>query len=148
MTSTSTILKRLNEGFYESFSSKEKESYNISKLIRLMADYGYLEHMRINGDKNGADIIFYRSMDCAVLKVQLKGRLTFKKSYQCKELFVAYPVHKNNKISWYIYDHDNLLNYVLRETDISNTSSWAVKGSYSWPSAPSHILSQITKLGE
>ena len=146
MTLTSTTLKRLNEGFYESFSSKEKESYNISKLISLMSDYGYLEHMRINGDKNGADIIFYRSSDCAILKVQLKGRLTFKKSYQYKELFVAYPVHKDGEINWYIYNHDDLLSYVLKETDIRTTSSWTDKGSYSWPRAPTHILQYITEL--
>jgi len=146
MTTNLSELKKLDNNFYYDFSSKEKESYNIAQLISAMAEYGYLEHMRVNGDKNGADIIFYRSSDCSALKIQLKGRLTFKKDYCHKELLVAYPTHENNKISWFVYDHDRLLDYVLKETDISNTASWSEKGSYSWPKTPGHVLQRIMKL--
>ena len=66
---------------YSSLGSKEQESYNTSKLISAMAEYGYLECMKINGDKWGADLLFYRSSDSDVKKVQLKGRATFCKHY-------------------------------------------------------------------
>ena len=146
MTSTSTILKRLSEGFYESFSSKEKESYNISKLISLMADYGYLEHMRVNGDKEGADIIFYRSSDCSVLKIQVKGRMTLKKNYSNKDLFVAFPGRSEDKTCWHIYNHDELLIKVLEASNISETESWNTHGSYSWPRIPKYAIKRITTL--
>ena len=66
---------------YETLSNKEQESYNAAKLISVMADYGYLECAKINGDKWGADLLFYRTSDTDVKKVQLKGRASFSKLY-------------------------------------------------------------------
>lgn len=146
MNLTLTTLIVSKDQIYDTLSSKEKESYNTAKLISEMAEYGYLEHMRVNGDKHGADIIFYRSSDCSVLKVQLKGRLTFKKSYIGKELCVAFPIRQNNKTSWYLYDHDELLNVVLEQSNIASTSSWLENGSYSWPKIPQFVLENLTIL--
>lgn len=111
-----------------------------------MADYGYLEHMRVNGDKEGADIIFYRSSDCSVLKIQVKGRMTLKKNYSNKDLFVAFPGRSEDKTCWHIYNHDELLIKVLEESNISETESWNIHGSYSWPRIPKYAIKHITTL--
>lgn len=146
MNLTLTTLIVSKDQIYDSLSSKEKESYNTSKLISEMAEYGYLEHLKINGDKHGADLLFYRSSDCSVLKVQLKGRVSFNKKYLNKELCIAFPIRLSNKTVWYLYDHDDLLNKVLEQSNISSTSSWIENGSYSWPKIPQFILEHLTVL--
>ena len=48
---------------YELLSGKEQESFNAAHLKSLMASWGYLEAFGVNGDKHGADLLFYRSSD-------------------------------------------------------------------------------------
>ena len=69
---------------YSNLSGKEQESFNSARLKSVMASWGYLEAFTVNGDKCGADLLFYRSYDGSVLKVQLKGRPTLDKKYSGK----------------------------------------------------------------
>ena len=118
---------------YERLSGKEQESYNASKLSAIMSEYGYLECARINGDKWGADLLFYRASDADVKKVQLKGRATFSKHYTGKDLYVAYP----DTDGWYMYPHDELVAAAHPASSWSKTLSWmSEEGGYSWNVTP------------
>ena len=122
---------------YERLSGKEQESYNAALLVAQMAQWGYLESQKINGDKHGADMIFYRSSDAKVLKIQLKGRVTLSKSYAGKDILVAFRDRKSK--SWFLYDHDIVLEKVLSLGYLAGTSSWEKTGGWSWSSNPSWL---------
>ena len=59
---------------------------------------------------------------------------------------LIFPIRQNNKTSWYLYDHDELLNIVLEQSNIASTSSWLENGSYSWPKIPQFVLENLTIL--
>ncbi len=123
---------------YKSLGNKEQESYNTAKLISVMAEYGYLECAKINGDKWGADLLFYRSTDSDVKKVQLKGRATFGKNYMGKDLHVAFK----GTDGWYLYPHDQLVEKASSFSSWQNTLSWSkADGGYSWNSPPAWLKS-------
>jgi hypothetical protein len=118
---------------YKDLSGKEKESFNSAKLAAIMADYGYLECARINGDKWGADLLFYRASDADVKKVQLKGRVTFSKNYMRKDLYIAYP----DADGWYMYPHDELVDQASAFSSWHETMSWfRPDGGFSWNVTP------------
>ena len=119
---------------YDALSSKEQEAYNAAHLMGVMACRGYLESFKINGDKHGADLLFYRSSDTHVLKVQLKGRPTLGKEYEGKDLHIAYPDRKND--CWYIYPHDVVMQATLDLGKMAGTVSWEIAGLYSWGGPP------------
>ena len=119
---------------YEKLSGKEQESYNASLLMGQMAQWGYLEGQKINGDKHGADLLFYRSSDGSVLKVQLKGRVTLSKHYQGKGLCVAFRNRSTG--DWFLYDHDQILEKVISLGHLEGTKSWDMTGGWSWSAEP------------
>lgn len=119
---------------YELLSGKEQESFNAAHLKSLMASWGYLEAFVVNGDKHGADLLFYRSSDGKVLKVQLKGRPTINKEYANKDIYVAYEDKSKGK--WYVYNHDAVMNKTLALGKCAGTKSWDERGSWSWSSPP------------
>ena len=122
-----------NKISYSEISNKEQESYNSAKLGAVMAEYGYLESARINGDKWGADLLFYRASDTDVKKVQLKGRVTFSKQYTGKDLYIAYP----DIDGWYMYPHDDLVAQASSFSSWQETMSWfRPDGGYSWNRTP------------
>ena len=115
---------------YANLNSRQKENYNYHKLGAVLADFGYAA-MRLSDDWNGADLIAPHVDGNAILKIQLKGRLTFKKSYIGKDLCIAFPLDND----WYVYPHDSVLDLVLSRTDLmAGTSSWENRGGYSFPS--------------
>jgi len=63
------------------------------------------------------------------LRVQLKGRLTFQKKYQGKDLWLCFRDDER----WYLYPHDEVLKQVLATTNVANTDSWKTAESYSFP---------------
>ena len=128
---------------YSSLGSKEQESYNTSKLISAMAEYGYLECMKINGDKWGADLLFYRSSDSDVKKVQLKGRATFSKHYIGKDLYVAFPGAFSGE--WYLYNHDELVQQCIFKSTWTQSSSWCKSGGYSWNEPPKWLKAELQR---
>jgi hypothetical protein len=128
---------------YSELSGKEQESFNSARLKALMTNWGYLESFTVNGDKWGPDIIFYRSSDGSVLKVQLKGRPVLDKHYFGKDIYVAFE----DKITatWYVYSHDDVLNEVLETGRLIGTESWNVKGGWSWSYIPSWLNAVLDK---
>ncbi len=127
---------------YDELSGKEKESYNAAKLRALMATWGYLEAFTVNGDKHGADLLFYRASDGDILKVQLKGRATLNKAYQGKDIYIAFQHKKTG--DWYVYNHDLIMASTLDLGQLIGTESWDTKGSWSWPTLPSWLHSLLS----
>jgi hypothetical protein len=113
---------------YEDLNSKQQESYNFQKISGLLADYGFVT-IRLSDDWQGADFLA-QHINGGTLKVQLKGRLSFYKKYQGKDLWVCF----RDEDDWYLYPHDELLQKVLAETNVKNTESWSNGGGYSFRS--------------
>lgn len=63
------------------------------------------------------------------MKVQLKGRLSFAKKYEGRDLYVCFPYERD----WFIYPHDELLAQFLSETTMGESKSWLEKGGYTYP---------------
>jgi hypothetical protein len=84
--------------------------------------------MRLTDDWQGADLIAQHIDGETFLRIQLKGRLTFRAKYRGKHLFIAYPEGED----WYLYPHDDLLDKIFVGTDIiADTVSWRERGGYS-----------------
>lgn len=113
---------------YSKLNARQKETYNFQKVSAIFADFGYTT-MKLSDDWMGADFIAISFDGKRYLKVQLKGRLTFEKKYQGKEIFICFHDEKND--CWYVYDHDKTLKKFL--SGIENSISWKLKGGYSFP---------------
>ena len=113
---------------YIDLNKKQKEIYNFQKASAVFADYGYTT-IKLSDDWMGADFIAISFDGIEYLKVQLKGRLTFAKKYQGKDLFVCF--HDKANDIWYLYNHDELLNKFTQQ--IENSDSWVNKGEYHFP---------------
>jgi hypothetical protein len=112
---------------YSKLNARQKETYNFFKLASVLAEYGFVS-MRLTDDWQGADLIAQKIDGATFLKVQLKSRITFKKKYCEKELYIAFPDCEE----WYLYPHDKLLKKILDETKIiKETVSWRERGGYS-----------------
>lgn len=138
---TESQFQRIN---YDELNPKEKEDFNFAKISSKLADYGY-RTIRDFNDWGGAD--FYcigRGCDLGdALKVQQKGRLTFDKKYLGKKLYIAFEYKPTNTL--YIYPHDELLQELVRQTNIENTSSWTQNGKYSFNKISEPILRLLDK---
>ena len=128
---TSWLGERVN---YSELSGKEQESFNSAKLKSIMTNWGYLESFTVNGDKWGPDIIFYRSSDGNILKVQLKGRPVLDKHYCGKDIHVAFEDKTTS--TWYVYSHDEVLDNVIHAGKLAGTKSWDIHGAWSWSYIP------------
>lgn len=90
-------------------TSKEKELYNYSRLIAVLAKYG-LETHRVINDTNGADIIAYRAprkdegSHTTTLKIQLKSRFSYNKKYDHEDLYIAFPDGND----WYLIPQESI----------------------------------------
>jgi hypothetical protein len=112
---------------YEDLNSKQKEKYNYQKVSSVLAEYGFIT-LLLSDDWNNADFLAVHK-DGDVLKVQLKGRMTFDKKYEGKDLHICFPFNGN----WYLYPHDELLLQLANTANIKNTDSWSSEGKYSFP---------------
>lgn len=116
---------------YADLNSRQQENYNFQKLSAVLADYGFVT-MRLSDDWHGADFIAQHVDGQTFIRVQLKGRLSFRKTYQGKDLYVAFRTEEE----WYLYPHDEVLQEVLALTGIRDTVSWDERGGYSFPGIP------------
>lgn len=116
---------------YGELNPAQKENYNYHKVSARLADYGYTT-IRLHDDFEGADFIAKHVRDKKLLKVQLKGRLTFDKKYHRRgededPIYIAFRDGKE----WYLYPHDELFDKVTKELDIiKETQSWQQSGTY------------------
>lgn len=120
---------------YKDLNSKQKENYNYHKVASALAEYGY-DSMRLNNDWEGADFISVKGDD--MIKIQLKGRFTLDKKYEKKELYIAFIEKGIIKI----YLHDEAL--AIATSNITDSKSWDINGSYSMNQTPKHY-SQVIK---
>jgi hypothetical protein len=119
----------------------QKEIFNFQKVSSVMADFGFATY-RLTDDWNGADFLAVHFDGSQFLRVQLKGRLTFEKKYQGKDLWVCF-----RHLSFvYLYPHDDLLSELLKVTQIDATNSWLKSnGSYSYPVLPKSLEKILEK---
>lgn len=120
---------------YSDLNAKQKENFNFQKVSALLADFGYTT-IKLNDDWNGADFLALHCNGLNELKVQLKGRLTFAKKYEGKDLHICFPVDND----WYLMPHDETLVSFLKAGFMGGTVSWDKEGLYSWKRPPAEAL--------
>ncbi|WP_437557521.1 hypothetical protein [Acidithiobacillus sulfuriphilus] len=124
---------------YADINSRQKEIFNFQKVSGLLADFGFATY-RLTDDWNGADFLAVHFDGSTFLRVQLKGRLTFEKKYQGKDLWVCF----RHAGLVYLYPHDALLAKALKATNIGNTESWRkADGGYSFPAPPKSLEAHL-----
>ena len=123
---------------YDNLNSREKENYNYHKIASALADYGF-DCMRLNNDWEGADFIAVHNDGEQMLKVQLKGRLSFNKKYIGKDIWIAFVYKGEIRM----YNHDELL--YKHPKEFFDTESWK-RGAASSPTVPSKWEDFILKL--
>jgi hypothetical protein len=124
---------------YADINSRQKEIFNFQKVSALLADFGFATY-RLTDDWNGADFLAIHFDGSTFLRVQLKGRLTFEKKYQGKDLWVCF----RHEGLVYLYPHDGLLAEALNVTNIAKTESWLKSnGGYSFPAPPKSLEAQL-----
>ena len=68
---------------YNSLNAKQNENFNFQKVAAAFAYYGF-NCTQLTEDWNGADFLANHVDGITLLRVQLKGRLTFATKYQKK----------------------------------------------------------------
>lgn len=113
---------------YSELNARQKEIYNFQKVSAVFADFGYTT-VKLSDDWMGADFIAISFSGNKYLKVQLKGRITFEKKYQNKNIYICF--HDQASDNWYLYPHDKVLKKIIKI--IKNSKSWKDAGGYSFP---------------
>lgn len=124
---------------YEELNSRQQENFNFQKVSAHLAEYGY-NCLRLSDDWQGADFIACHIDGNRFLKVQLKGRLTIQKKYCGKDIYVAF----SHRGTWYVYPHDEVMEFLLANGTAGSSTSWVNDGGYSWP----HLSVAIRKILE
>jgi hypothetical protein len=119
---------------YSNLNSRQREIFNFQKVAAILADYGF-NCIKLADDWQGADFLAYHIDGNNTLRVQLKGRLSIDRKYVGKNLFMAFP----SKNSWYLVEHDRLVELVSAHANWLNTTSWIDKGIYN-SDAPNRLL--------
>jgi frataxin-like iron-binding protein CyaY len=123
---------------YDQLKSKQKELFNFQKVASTLADYGF-NCIKLADDWEGADFLAYHFEGKTTLRVQLKSRLTISKKYEGKDIWMAFP-HNG---SWYLIEHDRLVEKAGKHTDWLESSSWREKGGYSSRSINPEFLDSL-----
>ena len=116
---------KLNRIAYKDLNARQKENYNFQKVAAILADYGF-NCRWVTDDREGADFIACHIDGDTFLKVQLKGRLTFDKKYEDKNIHITF----RDGDCYYLYPHDEVLKAFLKRGIIGGTRSWDDKGLY------------------
>ncbi|POA97845.1 hypothetical protein C2134_14400 [Chromobacterium sinusclupearum] len=120
---------------YEQLNARQKENYNFQKLAAVLADYGF-NCLRLTDDWKGADFIACHVDGQTFLRVQLKGRLSFDRKYQGKNIHMAFPDGGH----FYLYPHDDVLEKALVLGLMKGTDSWESEGAYHFPKLSQALL--------
>lgn len=130
---------------YKDLTAKQKELFNFQKIAATLADFGF-NCIKLADDWQGADFLAYQFNDKSTLKVQLKSRVTIKRKYCGKGLWIAFP-HKRH---WYLIEHDLLVSKIGKSTIWLNSKSWKERrDGYSSASINPKLLASLSgyKLG-
>ena len=118
---------------YNSLNAKQKESFNFQKIAAAFADYGF-SCIQLTDDWNGADFLANHVNGRTLLRVQLKGRLTFATKYLGKDLWICFPMGE----SVYCYPHDEGLHELrvlmmeANDTDFTAAENWKKNETAVW----------------
>jgi hypothetical protein len=112
---------------YKDLNARQQENYNFQKVAGRLADYGF-NCLRLTDDWEGADFIAIHKESEHFLKVQLKGRLSIAKKYLGKNIYIAFCNEKN----FYIYPHDEMVNWIDKNENATQTESWSKGGVYTY----------------
>ena len=129
----------LTKSVYADLNARQKETYNFHKVAARLADYGY-NSILLSDDWLGADFIAYH-YDGSFYRVQLKGRMTIDEKYIGKGLYIAF--FDGDRL--YVYPHDEMAKQIESAGNVSNSVSWSVAKSYSWPSSPKWLRNLLQK---
>jgi hypothetical protein len=119
---------------YDGLNARQKETFNFQKVSAVLAEYGFTT-IRLSSDWSGADFIAQHKDGSTFLKVQLKGRLTFDKKYEGRDLHICFPYQGQ----WFVYPHDDLLQQILASGVMTDTRSWRDDGCYHFPRLSANI---------
>ena len=126
---------------YTTLNSRQMETFNFQKVSGLLAEYGYAT-LRLTDDWNGADFLAVHVNGITTLRVQLKGRLTFRQKYMKKNLWLCFRY--DGLVC--LYPHDTLLTHTLKVTNIARTKSWLKPdGGYSFRTPPEALVTALKK---
>jgi hypothetical protein len=125
---------------YASLKARQKELFNFQKIAATLADYGF-NCIKLADDWQGADFLAYHINGTTTLKVQLKSRLTIDRKYCDKDIWMAFPYAG----SWYLIEHDRLVEKIGKQTDWLKSSSWQNKHGYSSVSINSGLLKSLAE---
>lgn len=127
---------------YESLNARQKEAHNLYLIAARLAEYGYASYP-IRDDWNGGDMIARHMTKPkeVPLTIQVKGRATFAKKYQDRDLWIAY----RDGASVYLYPHDEVLNRYTavrkkRNLPLDDNDAWATGGLVSWKKPTAELL--------
>ena len=121
---------------YTKLNARQQENYNFHQIAARLAVYGY-NSIRLTDDFEGADFIALHVDGETLLRVQLKGRLSFHAKYYGKNLHIAFRDGKDV----FVYPHDELRTR-LKDAgflDRSKSDRWIEEGSRNWPSIPAEV---------
>ena len=127
---------------YGTLNARAKETYNFQKFAGRLADYGFT-CILLSDDWHGADFIAYHFDKEAILKVQLKGRLTFQGKYRGKDLHIAF----RDGDDFYLYPHDDFRAELEEEGFVTDESPerWRENWNRSWKQVPKRIQRLLEK---
>ena len=120
---------------YKVLNARQKENFNFQKVASTLADYGF-NCIRLSDDWQGADFIACHINGKTFVKIQLKGRLTFQKKFNGKNIYIAF----NQDKKWYLYPHDDLQKRFIDEFGLmKNAKAWNVNGTFTFPRIPKKL---------
>lgn len=113
------------------YDSGRREAINRNTVVTLALAQGFNVYLPVVDE--GIDFILHKEtgigIDDDIRLVQLKGRMTIRREYERRNIWIAFPERHGSEI-WYLVPHDQI---VVNETQATKTSSWQEQGAYSWP---------------
>jgi hypothetical protein len=114
------------------YRSQIREAMNRNVVVTLALEQGFNAYLPVYD--GGVDFILHREAGPSgrpeTRKVQLKGRPMIAKSYERREIWMAFPIGAD----WYLVPHDELLAFAREHTKALESASWDKEdGAYSWP---------------
>ena len=123
---------------YAALNARQKENRNFHLVAARLAEYGFTS-LRLTDDFEGADFVALHVDGQTILKVQLKGRLTFDRKYVGKGLHVAFRLDER----FFVYPHDALLGEVEPAQAFAKNRAWTEDGLVHWGRPPAWAMTAL-----
>ena len=147
MTREASDIYPLGKVDYTKLTARAKETYNFQKMAGRLADYGFT-CILLSDDWKGADFLAYHFNKELMLKVLLKGRLTFQGKYRDLDLYIGFrDIVSAGAERYYLYPHDTL-RHELHEAGFVTPNSpvqWRENWNRSWNYVPKKIRPFLEK---